>query len=147
MNLEEKYKIELQNYEQIKNNFICKHCTNTFTIDNIFFTTKEFLCPHCKKQTNISPAAPARAIYQLAQDLANYRVAIEWEAYKHEKNKEEKIFAEWTKNNLLQKQYDEAVKKTKLALDTYQRAKWAEMRKILPNMDAWIDKMLSVSLM
>lgn len=129
-NTESKYQAILDEYEQIKDKFICKQCGSPIVIPQIFLTTAYIECPSCQTQNTFEPSSRARELDYVGQELAGQRTEHLLKAYEDEKEKEE---AAWDKISDFESDMDdenEADKAKLLAL----KAEYQAIRDNIPNM-------------
>lgn len=72
--LESKYKSILDEYSRIKNQFKCRQCGSSISIDKIFFTSTYVECPVCSTQNTFEPSSQAEKLLHIALPLAESRV-------------------------------------------------------------------------
>ncbi|MBC9934292.1 hypothetical protein [Chitinophaga qingshengii] len=90
--LEAKYQYILDEYERIKDKFLCTQCGGGLTIDKIYFTTTYIACPFCQTQNTFEPSSQAKSLEHLGRSLAEKRTAHLLKASHHNGQLEEDAF-------------------------------------------------------
>lgn len=129
-NTESKYKAILEEYEQIKDKFICKQCGSPIVIPRIFLTTAHIECPSCQTQNTFEPSSRARELDYVGQELAEQRTEHLLKAYEDEKEKEG---AAWDKISDFESDMDDENEKDKAKLLAL-KAEYQAIRDNIPNM-------------
>lgn len=73
--LEAQYQYILDEFERIKDKFLCTQCGGGLTIDKIYFTTTYITCPFCQTQNTFEPSSQAKSLEHLGRSLAEKRTA------------------------------------------------------------------------
>jgi len=90
-NTESKYQAILDEYELIKDKFVCKQCGSPITIPAIFLTTAHIECPSCQTQNTFEPSSRARELDFVGRELAEQRNEHLMQAYEDEKERLETL--------------------------------------------------------
>ena len=160
--LEIKYQAVLQEYESIKEKFTCKQCGAGMVIPKIFFISSYLPCPHCQTQNTFEPGTQAQLLQHFAQELAQQRTATLYEAYQNEQKKERALYHEKHELHLsavfetdkkikaekekkeqeLEAQRQASIVNAPKLYEKYIRAKYAEWKKITPDLEVHLEKRL-----
>jgi hypothetical protein len=148
------YQKVLDEYATIKDKFHCKQCGSPISIEKIFFINVHLNCSSCQTQNTFEPSTQARMLQHFAQDLAHQRASDLYEKYEKESEKERfyyhemhplklslnfekdsKIKAE-TESKIadLKAKRQESIKNTPLFKIDYLQKKFAEWKKITPDL-------------
>ena len=151
--LEIKYQNILKEYESIKNQFQCTQCGGKMEIHKLFFISAYIACPYCQSQNTFEPSTMARSLEFISRDLARQRTSGLLKEYEIKKSKErelyhrkheidlstihekdKKILAEKKQQEeSLEKQRQESIKNAHILYESYLRAYFNELNKIMPD--------------
>ncbi|WP_133177686.1 hypothetical protein [Chitinophaga parva] len=108
--LESAYQQALQDFEKIKDQFTCRQCGGSITIEKMFFIDTYITCPFCQSQNTFHPSTTARMALHNARALAEQRTAA------------------------LRKAYEDSQPRDAALYKKYLRAMFDEWNKIVPDM-------------
>jgi hypothetical protein len=148
------YQKVLDEYAAIKDKFHCKQCGSPISIEKIFFINVHLTCSACQTQNTFEPSTQAKMVQHFAQDLAHQRAAVLYEKYKIEAEKERLYYHEMHPLKLslhfekdskikaeteakiadLEEKRQESIKNTPLYKKVYLQKKFAEWKKITPDL-------------
>lgn len=156
------YQKVLAEYAAIKDKFHCKQCGSPISIEKIFFINVHLACSACQTQNTFEPSTQARMVQHFAQDLAHQRAVDLYEKYKIESEKERLFYHEMhplklslnfekdakikseTESKIadLEAKRQESIQNTPIFHKDYLHKKYAEWKKITPDMEAHLETRL-----
>lgn len=156
------YQKVLAEYAAIKDKFHCKQCGSPISIEKIFFINVHLACSACQTQNTFEPSTQARMVQHFAQDLAHQRAADLYEEYKIESDKERIYYHEMHPLKLslnfekdakikseteakiadLEAKRQESIQNAPIFHKDYLHKKYAEWKKITPDMEAHLETRL-----
>lgn len=156
------YQKVLAEYATIKDKFHCKQCGSPISIEKIFFINVHLACSACQTQNTFEPSTQARMVQHFAQDLAHQRATDLYEKYKIESEKERLFYHEMhplklslnfekdakikaeTESKIanLEAKRQESIQNTPIFHKDYLHKKYAEWKKITPDMEAHLETRL-----
>lgn len=148
------YQKVLDEYAAIKDKFNCKQCGSPISIEKIFFINVHLNCTSCQTQNTFEPSTQAKMLQHFAQDLARQRAADLYEKYQKEDEKERlyyyeihplKLSLNFEKDSKIKAEVEakiadleakrqESIKNTPLFRKEYLHKKFAEWKKITPDL-------------
>lgn len=148
------YQKVMNEFDAIKDKFHCKQCGSPIPIEKIFFINVHLNCTSCQTQNTFEPSTQAKMLQHFAQDLARQRAADLYEKYKKEDEKERFYYYEMHPLKLslnfekdpkiiddveakiadLEAKRQESIKNTPLFRKEYLHKKFAEWKKITPDL-------------
>ncbi|MEC5145614.1 hypothetical protein [Chitinophaga sp. 212800010-3] len=90
--LEAQYQYILDEYERIKDKFLCTQCGGGLTIDKVYFTTTYITCPFCGTRNTFEPSSQAKSLEHLGRSLAEKRTDHLLKAYQNNARLEQEMF-------------------------------------------------------
>lgn len=162
----EDYEIAFQNvineYDAIKDKFQCKQCGSPISIEKLFFINVHLTCSACQTQNTFEPSTQARMVQHFAQELAHQRALDLYNRYQTEHDKERLLYNEMhplklslnfekdasiiaaTENQIahLEAKRQEAIRNAPQFRKEYLHKKYAEWKKITPDLENHLETRL-----
>lgn len=149
---EDEYKKVLDEFELIKNKFLCKQCGAVIPLSKIYFITTYVTCSHCNTQNTFVPGTQTSMLESIGRSLAEQRTAPLLKAYEIEKQKERDLYhkihenrisftddekrkkIKESQNDIWKKEREDAIADAPGMYEKYLRAMFTEWNKIVPDL-------------